>query len=359
MPGPPMLLVDRVLSIDAAAGSMGTGTIRTQTDVRPDSWYLDPAGRMPAGLMVEAGQADLLLISWLGVDLINRGERVYRLLGCEITYHGAPPCPGETLTFDITIDGHTEQGAVRLFFFHYDCRVNGELRLSVRDGQAGFFTDAELASTRGVLWGTAAQRILHSVPHTARRFDRDQLLAYADCRFEDCFGPGFAATAAQLRPPRLADPGFLLFDEIEALGGDYLRAHLPITADSWFFEGHFAGDPCMPGTLMLEGCFQLMAFHLTALGHTAQRDGWRFEPVPERAYRMSCRAQAVPSSSMLTYELFVTSVQVDGRYPTLVADVLCTVDGVQGIPRRGSRAAARAGLAARAVAAARRTGRPR
>ena len=334
MPGPPMLLVDRVLSIDAAAASMGTGTIRTQTDVGPDSWYLDPAGRMPAGLMVEAGQADLLLISWLGVDLLrNRGERVYRLLGCEITYHGSPPCPGETLTFDITVDGHAEQGAVRLFFFHYDCRVNGELRLSVRDGQAGFFTDAELAGTRGVLWEPP-----HSAPQpaAARRFDREQVLAFAERRFADCFGPGFATTAAQLRPPRLANPGLLLFDEVDAFDPDdgYLRAHLPITPDSWFFEGHFAGDPCMPGTLMLEGCFQLMAFHLTALGHTAQRDGWRFEPVPERAYRMSCRAQAVPSSSVLTYELFVTSVAAS-PHPTLVADVLCSVDGVKAFLAEG------------------------
>ena len=41
---------------------MGTGTIWTETDVRADSWYLDTTGRMPAGIMIEAGQADLLLI---------------------------------------------------------------------------------------------------------------------------------------------------------------------------------------------------------------------------------------------------------------------------------------------------------
>ena len=36
--------------------------IWTETDVRDDSWYLHE-GRMPAGIMIEAGQADLLLIS--------------------------------------------------------------------------------------------------------------------------------------------------------------------------------------------------------------------------------------------------------------------------------------------------------
>ncbi|HEY3868123.1 MAG TPA: beta-ketoacyl synthase N-terminal-like domain-containing protein [Actinocrinis sp.] len=331
LPGPPMLLVDRVLTIDAVPGSMGTGAIRTQTDVRPDSWYLDPAGRMPAALMVEAGQADLLLISWLGVDLRTRGERVYRLLGCEITYHGSPPCPGQTLTFDIAVDGHADQGPARLFFFHYDCRVDGELRLSVRGGQAGFFTDAELAGTRGVLW-----QVPHRDLRAPRRFERAQIAAFAEGRFADCFGAGFAASAAQVRPPRPAGPGLLLFDEIEAFDPDagYLRARLPISPQSWFFEGHFAGDPCMPGTLMLEGCFQLMAFHLTALGHTAERDGWRFEPVPQRPYRMSCRAQATPSSSSLTYEVFVSALK-GGARPTLVADVLCTVDGTRALLAEG------------------------
>jgi acyl transferase domain-containing protein/3-hydroxymyristoyl/3-hydroxydecanoyl-(acyl carrier protein) dehydratase len=331
MPAPPMLLTDRVLGIDAEPATMGTGSIRTETDVRPDSWYLDPAGRMPAGLMVEAGQADLLLISWLGADLRNRGERVYRLLGCEITFHGSPPHPGETLAFDIAVDAHAEHGGVRLFFFHYDCRVDGVTRLSVRNGQAGFFTDAELAGTGGVLWDAPP-----GTSGAARSFDRERIRAFADGRLADCFGPAFAAAAAHVRTPRPAAADFLLFDEVDAFDADagYLRGELAIRPDSWFFEGHFAADPCMPGTLMLEGCLQLMAFHLTAAGHTMRRDGWRFEPVPGSTCRISCRAQVVPSSRVLSYELFVTSVQ-DGPYPTLTADVLCSVDGVKAFVAEG------------------------
>jgi hypothetical protein len=123
--------------------SMGRGTVWTETDVREDAFYLH-AGRMPAGILIEAGQADLFLISWLGVDALNQGERVYRLLGCELVYHGGLPAPGETLRYDIHVDGHARQGDVRLFFFHSDCRSGDKRYLSVREGQAGFFTDAEL-----------------------------------------------------------------------------------------------------------------------------------------------------------------------------------------------------------------------
>ena len=47
LPEPPLLLADRVLGIAGEAGSMGLGTIWTETDVRPGAWYLHD-GHMPA-----------------------------------------------------------------------------------------------------------------------------------------------------------------------------------------------------------------------------------------------------------------------------------------------------------------------
>ncbi|WP_330291278.1 beta-ketoacyl synthase N-terminal-like domain-containing protein [Streptomyces sp. NBC_00576] len=350
MPAPPMLLADRVTGIDAEPGSMGTGTIRTETDVRLDSWYLDPCGRMPAGIMVEAGQADLLLISWLGVDLLNRGERVYRLLGCELTYHGSPPLPGETLRYEIHIDGHGEHGGIRLFFFHYDCYVDGELRLSMRGGQAGFFTDDELARTGGVLWDPETETPDPALPldpppvsSPARSFGPDAVRAFAEGRPVDCFGAGWELTRTHIRSPRTGDGRMRLLHEIPEFdptggpwGRGYLRAVTPVSRDDWFFEGHFPEDPCMPGTLMFEGCLQAMAFHLAALGCTVDHDGWRFEPAPGSPVPMLCRGQVTPDSTQLTYEVFVSGMSA-GPEPELVADVLCTVDGVKAFHARGIR----------------------
>ncbi|MDX2546222.1 beta-ketoacyl synthase N-terminal-like domain-containing protein [Streptomyces sp. WI04-05B] len=350
MPAPPMLLADRVTGIDAEPASMGTGTIRTETDVRPDSWYLDSCGRMPAGIMVEAGQADLLLISWLGVDLLNRGERVYRLLGCELTYHGSPPLPGETLRYEIHIDGHGEHGGIRLFFFHYDCYVGDELRLTMRGGQAGFFTDEELARTGGVLWDPQTETPDPALPFDpppvsspARSFGPDAVRAFAEGRPFDCFGTGWELTRSHIRSPRTGDGRLRLLHEItefDPVGGPWgrgcLRAVTQVSPDDWFFEGHFPEDPCMPGTLMFEGCLQAMAFHLAALGCTVDRDGWRFEPVPGNPVPMLCRGQVTPDSRQLTYEVFVSGLST-GPEPELVADVLCTVDGVKAFHARGVR----------------------
>jgi len=344
MPRPPLLLADRVTGIDAVPGQMGTGTIWTETDVAHGAWYLDATGRMPPGLLVEAGQADLLLISWLGADLHNRGRRVYRLLGSEVTFHAAPPAPGTRLDYEIRVVDHVTHGAIRLFFFEYDCRSNGELVLTVRHGQAGFFSDEELANTGGVLWDPAATEPDPDAPMdppmvrcTAGSFDATAVGAFTEGRPADCFGPGWEATRADVRSPRIGSGHMRLLDEVaefDPSGGPwrrgYLRAHTAISADDWFFDGHFHNDPCMPGTLMSEGCFQAVSFWMAACGFTIGKDGWRFEPVPGRPSRMRCRGQATPDSRGLTYEVFVSSVTA-GPIPTVVADVLVTVDGVKAL----------------------------
>lgn len=339
MPAPPMLLVDRVTGIDAEPASMGLGTIWTETDVTADAWYLDTHRRMPPGLMMEAGQADLLLISWLGVDLLNRGERVYRLLGCEVTLHGPVVRAGETLRFEITVDGHAEFNGVRLFFFHYDGYVGSERRLSVRGGQAGFFTDDELAAGEGVLFDPAAEHLPETrvddppLPTGPRSFSAGQVEAFALGRPADCFGGGWEPTRRHGHPPCIPAGNMRLLREVTACdpaggpwGRGYLRATMPVAPDDWFFAGHFVHDPCMPGTLMFEGCFQAMSFYLAALGCTVSRDGWRFEPLPERAYPMRCRGQVTPASRELVYEVLVREFLAEPE-PVLIADLLCTVDG--------------------------------
>jgi 3-hydroxymyristoyl/3-hydroxydecanoyl-(acyl carrier protein) dehydratase/malonyl CoA-acyl carrier protein transacylase/1-acyl-sn-glycerol-3-phosphate acyltransferase len=347
MPEPPLLLADRITGIDAVPGSMGKGTLWSETDVRADSWYLDNEGRMSAGVMIESGQADLLLISWLGIDALNQGERVYRLLGCDLTWRGGLPVPGDTLCYDIHVDGHATQGDVRLFFFHYDCQVRGQTRLSVRNGQAGFFSDQELADSAGVLWDpadelpAAAQVDAPAVRCEKTKFSAAELQAFAAGRPYACFGAGWETTQPHVRSPRITSEKMQFLHEVtefDAQGGPwgrgYLRAETPVTPDDWFFKGHFKNDPCMPGTLMFDGCLQAMSIYLAALGFTIERDAWRFEPVPDTPYPMRCRGQVTPTSQHLIYEVFVSSVQA-GPIPTVFADLLCTVDGRKAFHARG------------------------
>lgn len=338
MPEPPLLLADRLLGIDAEPARHGTGTLWTETDVNADSWWLQQ-GRMPAGIMIESGQADLMLISWMGADLLNKSERVYRLLGCEVTYLGGLPEIGDTLRFDIHVDGHARQGDVRLFFFHYDCTIDGVERMSMRNGQAGFFTDEELAASGGVLWRPEEQTVSGPMEQTPAQTSRTSLQradleAMASGDIWHTFGEGFERAGSHTRTPSIHADDMLFVDEVTDLdftggpwGRGYLRAVAPVTPENCFFAGHFKNDPCMPGTLMYEATMQTMAIYMTALGMTLDCDGWRFEPVPFETYKLRCRGQVTPQSREVVYEVFVREV-IAGPEPTLFADLLCTVDGL-------------------------------
>lgn len=340
MPEPPLLFADRALTIEGEPGTMKRGRVVTETDVQEGAWYLH-TGRMAPGVVIESGQADLLLISWLGADFLNKGDRVYRLLGCDLTFFGELPAPGETLTYDIHVDGHAKTGDVRLFFFHYDCYVGDRLLISVRNGQAGFFTDEELAGSGGVLWNAEDDEPdpdarLDPAPllSTKRSFSEEDVRHWVEGRADLCFGEGFEMAAVHTRTPTIPDGRLKLLDhvpEFDPQGGPwgrgYLRAEAHVPTDAWFYEGHFKNDPCMPGTLMADAATQALSFTMAAMGFTVGRDGWRFEPVPGQMARFLCRGQVIPDGAhTLDYEIFIEDV-VDGDEPEVYASLLCKSDG--------------------------------
>ncbi|WP_339678914.1 beta-ketoacyl synthase N-terminal-like domain-containing protein [uncultured Hyphomonas sp.] len=342
LPAPPLLLVDRITGIDAEAGVESTGVIWTETDLKPDQWFIHD-GRIRPGPLIESGQADLTLIGWMGADFKNQDDRVYRLLGCEITFHeGGLPQPGETLRFQIEITGHATLAGVRMFFFQYDCMAGDRRVFSVRNGQAGFFSDEELASGKGVMWDPAkdAPPTADPAPFAAegasrkRAFSARDLDAYRDGNAWACFGDGFELAAAQSRPMRLPDDRLALFDDVEAFdpnggpwGRGYLKARAHVPVDAWFYEGHFHNDPCMPGTLMAEAAVQTLEFYAAAAGLLTERDGYVFEPMPGHMAQFVCRGQVIPDTDHdVTYEVFIDEI-VDGETPEIYASLLASSDG--------------------------------
>ena len=129
---------------------MTHGRVVTEHDIHPGAWYLD-GGRIPTCIAVEAGQADLFLSGYLGIDFITRGLAVYRLLDAVVTFHRGLPGPGETIHYDIRIERFFRQGDTWLFRFFFEATVNGQPLLSMRDGCAGFFSQQELDAGKGIV----------------------------------------------------------------------------------------------------------------------------------------------------------------------------------------------------------------
>ncbi len=340
LPEGPLMLVDRVLRIDGEPRSMTSGRVVTDHTVRPDRWYLD-AGRCPTSVTVEAGQADLFLAGFLGIDFITKGRAVYRLLDAVVTFHRGLPTVGERIEYDIHIDEFFNQADAWLFRFRFEGTVNGEPLLSMKSGVAGFFSPAALAAGQGIVHtkldrqpmaGKKPVDWIDLVPVRQMAVDEEGIDALRHGDLVTAFGPDFAKLP--LKSPMKLPGGMLrLVDRVTDLdptGGRFglgsLRAEYDLRPKEWFIECHFVDDKVMPGTLMYECCLHTLRVLLMRLGWVGEDGEVVCEPVPGVNSRLKCRGQVLEQTKLVTYEISVKELGY-GPAPFCIADALMYADG--------------------------------
>ncbi|AQS37345.1 beta-ketoacyl synthase [Shewanella psychrophila] len=336
LPTTDYLLVSRVTKLDATMNEFKPCSMTTEYDIPIDAPYLID-GQIPWAVAVESGQCDLMLISYLGIDFENKGERVYRLLDCTLTFLGDLPRGGDTLRYDIKINNYARNGETLLFFFSYECFVGDTMVLKMDGGCAGFFTDEELADGKGVIRSEdelkaralAVKKTFNPLidcPKTSFSYGDIHKLLTAD--IEGCFGPAHAGPAQ----PSLcfASEKFLMIEQVskvERNGGIWglglIEGHKQLEADHWYFPCHFQGDQVMAGSLMAEGCGQLLQFFMLHLGMHTQTKNGRFQPLENASQQVRCRGQVLPQSGTLTYRMEVTEIGFSPRpYAKANIDIL-------------------------------------
>lgn len=338
LPDEPLMLVDRILEIEGEPHSMSHGRVVTEHDVRPGLWYLD-ADRIPTCVAVEAGQADLFLSAFLGVDAQTQGDAVYRLLDATVTFHGRLPAVGSTIHYDIRIDSFFRQGETWLFRFGFDATVDGKPLMTMRDGCAGFFSEAALAAGKGVVdGGLMAQRPRSTLserptfaPLASRTLDAGQLEALRAGDLVAAFGDAFAGLPVA-RPRTLPGAPMNLVHRITRLepdGGDFglgvVEGEADIHPDDWFITCHFVDDPVMPGTLMYECCLHTLRVFLLSIGWVAEQRA-SFEPREGVQSRLKCRGQVLGHTKVVTYKVTMRQFGADPE-PWVICDATMFADG--------------------------------
>jgi 3-hydroxymyristoyl/3-hydroxydecanoyl-(acyl carrier protein) dehydratase len=340
LPDGPLQLVDRVVTIEGVPLSLTSGRLITDHLVHEGRWYLEH-GRIPACISIEAGQADLMLSGFLGIDFQTHGLACYRLLDAAVTFHRELPAVGEQLQYDIRIDHFFRQGDTYLFRFQFEGTANGQPLLTMRDGCAGFFTAEELAAGKGIVHTALDLKpIAGSVPPGWAPYVplRDESLTDAQVdalrvgNFQRAFGAAFSHLTIT-NPMRL--PGGMLklvhrVERIEPTGGRYglgrIRCQADIHPDDWFLTCHFVDDQVMPGTLMYECCLHTMRVLLMRMGWVADDDEARFEPIPGVASRLKCRGQVTATTRKVTYEVSLKEIGFRPE-PYAIGDALMYADG--------------------------------
>ena len=340
LPDEPLMLVDRILSVEGQKGSLGPGRIVTEHDVLPGAWYLD-GGHAPVCITVEAGQADLFLCAYLGIDLAVKGKRTYRLLDAAVKFHREMPLPGETIRYEIEISKFIRQGETYLFLFSFNGFIGDTPLITMTDGCAGFFTAEEVKNSGGIiLTGDDTGPVSGKKPSdwkplvtlNKERYDDSALEALRTGNAAGCFGKDFAGITL---PGSLRLPGgrMKLIDRIinlDPVGGRYglglIQAEADIHADDWFLTCHFVDDRVMPGTLMYECCAHTLRVLMQRMGWVTDKPGAFYEPVVGVPSILKCRGPVTPETRRVVYEVEIKEFGY-GPQPYVIADANMYADG--------------------------------
>lgn len=362
LPGEPLMLVDRIMDIQGEMLSLKSGKIITQHDVKEGAWYLD-GGKAPVSISIEAGQADLFLCSWLGIDHFVKGKRRYRLLDAKVTFHRTLPEPGETIEYHIEIDRFLKQGEIYLFFFHYKGFIKSkksdfpdnfsnadntpELLISMRDGCAGFFTLDEVKNSGGIILKKEDTEIITKENRDKIKYYIEQTEetpfspvvplhkeSYSDSQVESlrrgelgaCFGKDFEGI---LLGKNLLLPGSRIYQngkindnsrmhlidrvlEFNPTGGrfgmGFISAEADIYPDDWFLICHFVDDMVMPGTLMYECCAHALRIFTQRIGWISTRDEPFYDIIQGVESDLKCRGPVTTQTQKARYEIEIKEI---------------------------------------------------
>ena len=340
LPDEPLMLVDRILEIDGEPLSMTHGRVVTEHDIRPGAWYLD-GERIPTCIAVEAGQADLFLSGFLGIDMQTRGRSMYRLLDAKVCFHSSLPGAGAIIRYDIHIEGFFRQSDTWLFRFGFEATVNGAPLLTMTDGCAGFFSNDALAAGKGIVRtaldlkpkpGKRAADWEHFTSIGLESYSGEQLDALRAGDLSGCFGDAFAGLPLA-KPLTLPSGRMKLVHRIAHLDPDGGRFGMGIVVgeadihpDDWFLTCHFVDDRVMPGTLMFECCLHTLRVFLLRLGWVVEEGEAVLEPVPGVASQLKCRGQVLDTTQRVAYEVSIKEIGY-GPEPYVIADALIYADG--------------------------------
>jgi len=325
LPMPPYLFISRVTKIEGNLGIYSPASIVTEYDIPKNAWYA-ALGQVPSAIILEASHSNMFLISYLGIDRETKGTRVCRALGGTINFLDETPIAGDTIRCEVKITSAIRSGGTLIYFFTCNYFVRARKFLELKSA-AGFFYEEQLNQSKGISLTKAEIEAKNNIVKQSFQpllkcvktsFDRRDLIALSGNKpdLAACFGENYRQKGKNILlglPPL----PILMLDRVtflDPVGGSWglglLRAEKDLQVENWYFNCHFKDDFCLPGTLMTEGCIQLLQFYILYLGLNSLTKNARFQPIVNLAQTGKYGGQIVASNVTLTYELEVTEIGV-------------------------------------------------
>ena len=318
MPMPPFLFVDRVTGIDAEYGVLRPSWIETETDINDDCIMLTSQNMITPTLLAESSHSAILLLSYMGIDLISGGGLGYRILNTRGEYHDDIPLRGETVHSRLEFTDFVNSGSMTLVTSKFWCH-NGDKLVMTFDLLGGLFTAQDLEASDG-----NSQQESPMPAFTPLEEPYGKGVLYADSE-----GPLFYPLPASLRAePVFVNPKIQMVDRIIALdpaGGDYglglVVAEKDIDENHWAFTVHFLNDPVFPGTLLSEASSQIQFMYAVHRGFLKPDKKYYLLNNRNVVLKSSFRGEVKPVKSVVRYVQQFREVTVKDNKVVILSDL--------------------------------------
>ena len=273
MPSPPYMFVSRITAMTAKKGVLEPCFIEWEYDLEPDEWFVS-GGHVPAFVSLESSHAMIVAFTLIGCDQIFKGQLRYRAVDSQTTIYGNMPRPGEVLKGRVDILSFVKAGKNIIVSYRYLCHVGDRLAFKL-EASSGFFTLKDMERSKGVnsapyLKNTGSIKSFQPPLFCSKSmFTEADMKALQHGDYATCFGAAYPnAPGVQLyaTDSKMLDRVASVDLRGGAFGLGLVIGERDIDPAHWAFKAHFKNDPVMPGTLLVEGCEQLVKFYLCYLG---------------------------------------------------------------------------------------------
>lgn len=309
LPGPPFLLMDRVVQVHGEPFAFAAGAGCTaQVDLSPVAWFFaeNRQRQIPYSILLEMVlQPCGWLAGYVGSALQSKDDLCFRNLGGKATLHEPIDSSGpDVLTTQVTLTDLSSSAGMILQSFSF-CMTSEAKRRKIYEGttQFGFFSAAALARQVGIR-EDVADHIGVEVPKKTKGFTMSSKSPYP--------GPMM----------RMIDKVLAYLPEGGRAGQGWIQAEIAVNKDAWFFSAHFYQDPVWPGSLGIEAFLQLvktMAFKRWPKATQCSTVAVGTE------HEWMYRGQVIPSAKKVRVEAEITAV--DPETQTLTARGWLFADG--------------------------------
>ena len=315
IPNSEFRLVDRIISVKDADGSLRSGRVVTEYDVHEDAWFFEDNSfdGIPVSIVMESSlQAAAVTGVCMGTVTIALPEEklsVRNLDGTATLLTDLDP-RGKTWVQETTLLSTTQVLGQVLQRFSYRISVDD---VPYYEGTSlfGYFTDQALGSQVGLDSGTEVPRWIDEQDWRSMLDVIDLDLTDGELNLHPAIQPGS-------RHLHLVDHATVVKNGGRH-GLGYLAGERRISPDDWYFDCHFHTDPVMPGSLGVEAVQQGLQIFALAAGLADSPDATFAVPtgVP---FTWTYRGQILREERRLTFELDVTEIRETDSGLLLLAD---------------------------------------